>query len=401
MKASLIGVLTRSMLLLCALLANASLAAEQVTDAVGYGQSPKQAITDALIQGVRQVTGVQIDSREVTQSISARRSVSDNDGNQSVDAFSVSRTGDLNIKTRGLISRYDVNSTEQQDDGSYRADVTVYIAKYEKPGLPADSRRTLAIMPLHSDKRAFYLLGDKTAAAKIEAEIRNRLIDEFTQSRKVNVLDREFGAEYQAEKSLWLSDDAATGEAAKTANVLGADYIIVGNIRNISSRKHVETIQLTGETLVSYSGKAQLDYKIILAATRQIKWSDTLTFKFSNKQIKQMLRSFGSSQAGITNQLAQSLAQEALANIYPLRVVGVKGKTVVINQGGKTLKKGDLLDVFLLGDEMFDPYTNESLGQLEEKIAQVKVIRSTAKLTYAKVVDGDAELIEPSYIVRR
>jgi hypothetical protein len=38
---------------------------------------------------------------------------------------------------------------------------------------------------------------------------------------------------------------------------------------------------------------------------------------------------------------------------------------------------------------------------MEEKIAVVEVVRVNAKTTYAKVVDGDAELIEPEFIVRR
>jgi hypothetical protein len=158
---------------------------------------------------------------------------------------------------------------------------------------------------------------------------------------------------------------------------------------------------LTGETIVSYSGSAQLDYKIILAATRQVKWSDSINLKFSDADIRAMLSKFGSSQAGITAQLADELAQKALANIYPMRVVAVKGKTVVLNQGGKTLQQGDRLDVYFLGEELFDPYTKESLGQMEEKIAVVEVVRVNAKTTYAKVVDGDAELIEPEFIVRR
>jgi len=73
----------------------------------------------------------------------------------------------------------------------------------------------------------------------------------------------------------------------------------------------------------------------------------------------------------------------------------------VLNQGGKTLQQGDRLDVYFLGEELFDPYTKESLGQMEEKIAVVEVVRVNAKTTYAKVVDGDAELIEPEFIVRR
>ncbi len=378
-----------------------SFAAEQVVEAVGYGSSRNLAISDALVQGLRQATGVSIDSREVMQTLSGRASVSSNEGEQFSSSFEVARRGDLSLKTKGLVSRYDVHSVEPEGDGSFRADVSVHVLKYDKPGLPADSRRTLAVMPFHSDKRSFSLLGDHTAAAKVEAELRNRILDQFTQSRRMNVLDREFGAEFQAEKALWLSDDAALAEKAKTGNVLGADYIVVGNIRNVRSTRHVKTLQLTGETIVSYSGSAQLDYKIILAASRQVKWSDSINLKLSDAEIRAMLKQYGSSQAGITAKLAQQLAQKALANIYPMRVVAVKGKTVVLNQGGKTLKPGDRLDVYFLGEEMFDPYTNESLGQLEEKIAVVKVVRVNAKTTYAKVVEGDAELIEQDFIVRR
>ncbi len=378
-----------------------SFAAEQVVDAVGYGSSRNQAISDALVQGLRQATGVSVDSREVMSTLSGRTSISTSEGDQFTSAVEIAQRGDLRLKTKGLVSRYDVHSVEQETDGSFRADVSVHVLKYDKPGLPADSRRTLAVMPFHSDKRSYSLLGDNTPAARVEAELRNRILDQFTQSRRMNVLDREFGAEFQEEKALWLSDDAALAEQAKAGNVLGADYIVVGNIRNVRSTRHVKTLQLTGETIVSYSGSAQLDYKIILAASRQVKWSDSINLKLADADIRAMLKQYGSSQAGITAELAQQLAQKALANIYPMRVVAVKGKTVVLNQGGKTLKQGDLLDVYFLGEEMFDPYTNESLGQLEEKIAVVKVVRVNAKTTYAKVVEGDAELIEQDFIVRR
>lgn len=378
-----------------------SFAAEQVVDAVGYGNSRNLAISDALVQGLRQATGVSVDSREVMSTLSGRTSVSTSEGDQFTSAVEIAQRGDLRLQTKGLVSRYDIHAVEQQNDGSFRADVSVHVLQYDKPGLPADSRRTLAVMPFHSDKRSYSLLGDNTPAAKVEAELRNRILDQFTQSRRMNVLDREFGAEFQQEKALWLSDDAALAEQAKAGNVLGADYIVVGNIRNVRSTRHVKTLQLTGETIVSYSGSAQLDYKIILAATRQVKWSDSINLNFSDADIRAMLKQYGSSQTGIAAELAVQLAQKALANIYPMRVVAVKGKTVVLNQGGKTLKQGDLLNVYFLGEEMFDPYTNESLGQLEEKIAVVKVVRVNAKTTYAKVVEGDAELIEQDFIVRR
>lgn len=394
--------LIRQLFILCLLSLGAGIAAaaEQAVDATGYGSNRNLAIADALVQGLRQATGVSVDSREVMQTLSTRNSQTRGDQSDYSSELAIAQSGQLSLQTQGLVSRYDVRDISE-DNGGFRAEVTVYVLKYDKPGLPADSRRTLAVLPFHSDKSSYTLLGDVTPVTRIEAELRNRILDQFTQSRRMNVLDREFGAEFQDEKALWLSDDAALAERAKAGNVLGADYIVVGNIRNLRSTRHVKTLQLTGETITRYSGTAQLDYKIILAATRQVKWSDSINLKFNDADIRAMLSKYGSSQAGITAELAEQLAQKALANIYPMRVVAVKGKTVVLNQGGKTLKKGDRLDVYFLGEEMFDPYTKESLGFLEEKIAVVEVVRVNAKTTYAKVVEGDAELIEPQFIVRR
>jgi hypothetical protein len=103
----------------------------------------------------------------------------------------------------------------------------------------------------------------------------------------------------------------------------------------------------------------------------------------------------------MTAELAERLVDGALSNIYPMRIVAIKGKTVVLNQGGKTLKAGDKLSVYFLGEEMFDPYTKESLGQMEDKVADIQVVRVNAKTTYAKIVGGDAELVETGAIVRR
>lgn len=378
-----------------------TMAAEQAVDATGYGANRTLAITDALVQGLRQVTGVSIESREVLQSISGRQSVSSGEDATHSSSFEVAREGTLDLQTGGVLSRYDVVDVQSEGDGSFRADVTVYVARYDRPGLPADSRRTLAVMPLHYSSRSFTLLGDNTPAARIESELRDKIIDLFTQSRRMNVLDREFGGEFQQEKAIWVGDDSALTEQARAGNVLGADYIVVGHIRDVRSTRSTRTLQLTGETITTYSGSAQLDYKIILAPTRQVKWSDSVSLRFGDGDIRSMLGKYGSSQSGITSLLAEELVQAALANIYPMRVVAVNGSTVVLNQGGKTLNVGDKLSVYFLGEEMFDPYTHESLGQLEEKVADIQVVRINAKTTYAKVIGGDADLVSNGAIVRR
>jgi TolB-like protein len=223
--------------ILSALTCGNSYASEESITVNGYGSDRKRAIADALTQGIRQIKGVSVDSTEVLNSLSIRGSSSQNGEEKSSSQLSIEQSGISTLKTQGLLSRYEVHSLTKQDDMGYQAELTVYILKYEKPGLPADARRKLAILPFHLKNQRFHLLGDSISARLVEEELRNKLIDQFTQSRRMNVLDREFNREFDDEKALWMSHDANTLEKAKLGNVLGVDYLVVGNLRNVSSKK--------------------------------------------------------------------------------------------------------------------------------------------------------------------
>jgi len=55
-----------------------------------------------------------------------------------------------------------------------------------------------------------------------------------------------------------------------------------------------------------------------------------------------------------------------------------------------------------LGDELFDPYTRESLGQVEQEIGVVEVMRVDPRVSYARLiagrmpVDGQEVLLRPA-----
>lgn len=380
--------------------AQAQAITKETRQVTGYGITQSQAISDTLVRAVSQVKGVSISSDTIAASFSEDSSVETNGEWEQKFTTNTGLQQMLRAKTNGKLAGYQVVSVDQTSDG-YEAVVEVEYHNYSEQGYSADQRRKIAIVPFKSKKSSYNLLGDATRASVVENELRNNLIDLFTQSRRMAVLDREYGEAFETEKELWLSDDAAAGEEARLGNVRGTDYLVVGNILGLYSAKNVEHIQLTNEDISTYQGKVQVSYKLIQAATRQVKWADTITLKFGDRQIRSMLAKFGSSQSGILHAVSEKIVADALANIYPMRVVSVKGKTVVINQGGKGLKKGDTLDVFFVGEEMFDPYTKESLGFMEEQIATVKVIKVRAKVSYTKVISGDAELIEQGAIVRR
>lgn len=380
--------------------AHAQAITKETRQVTGYGITQAQAISDSLVRAVGQIKGVSISSDTISENFSEESSLETNGEWEQKFSNNTALQQMLRTKTNGKLAAYQVLSVDQTTDG-YEAVVEVEYHNYAEQGYSADKRRKIAIVPFKTKKSSYSLLGDATRASVVENELRNNLIDLFTQSRRMAVLDREYGEAFDAEKELWLSNDAAAGEEARLGNVRGTDYLVVGNILGLYSARNVEHIQLTNENISTYQGKVQVSYKLIQAATRQVKWADTITMKFGDRQIRSMLAKFGSSQSGILHAVSEKIVADALANIYPMRVVSVKGKTIVINQGGKGLKKGDTLDVYFVGDEMFDPYTKESLGFLEEQVATVKVIKVRAKVSYTKVISGDAELIEQGAIVRR
>ncbi len=373
---------------------------EKQLNVTGYGITPAEAITDGLVQAVGQLNGVSLTSDQIIRQVNSEISASNAEGWKNEFSSNVSLKKFIRTSTHGKLSGYTLLSVDEAIDG-YQALLQVVYHDYEESTISVSTgRRALAVVPFNVGRNSFMLLGDSTPANRVEMEFRNRLIDLFTHSRRLNVMDRDYGEAFEAEKAIWLSDDAKVGETARLGNVKGVDYLVVGTIKSMQSTRHVETLQLTGETLSSYSGVMQVDYKIILAATRQVKWSNTLRVKFDNNDIVKMLNKFGSSQTGMIHSLAEKIVQEAIGNIYPMRVVSLKGKMIVVNQGGDSLKKGQILDVFFVGEEMFDPYTNESLGQMEEHAGRAKVVRSTAKVSYLKFIEGDIDMVDVGAIVR-
>lgn len=95
---------------------------------------------------------------------------------------------------------------------------------------------------------------------------------------------------------------------------------------------------------------------------------------------------------------------------FPAKVAKViDSKTIVINRGFEdNVKKGDVFLIFALGEEIFDPETNESLGNLEivrgraivehcqEKMATLKSSKTVLpdkKVIYRKPIEKNVGLL--------
>jgi curli biogenesis system outer membrane secretion channel CsgG len=373
-------------------------------EVTGEGISYKEAFHDALVNGISQIYGFKMKSEEVRQTKIKELSAYVNDQSKSIGEIDINTQGRIDFKTEGFVQNYEVLSKSMNSSDLYEVNVLIKIASYKTPGISPNSRRKIAIIPFRTKQTSYSFRGGHILSSEISRQFTQKLVTEMTQTRRFTVLDREYMEEFLREKSLVLSADAPVSEQMKIGEVLGVDYLLVGTITEASQKQVPYTIQITGETGYDYSASFVADYRIMVMATRQIKWSDSVTISLGDAKIKSMVPSLRPEkiQQSLLGKAAQQIVHRAKENIYPIRVVKVQQNgELILNQGGATVSDGEMLDVFIKGERIVDPYTGESLGSSETWAATIKIVRVIPKMSYARVIKGQLATIQNGSICRR
>jgi len=365
----------------------------------GYGVTRNDAIQNALIEALKQTKGVSIDSRkEFAKKIQQKNESINQNNSRKIAIHSLSQS---NIKeaTRGLIDNYRIIDDRKISSNEWRVILLVKILGYRSPGLSTKNRRKIAIMPFYYTKKYFNIGSEKYSGSKISYILTQSLTSDLTQTRKFAVVDRTYLQDMSKELGIIASGQTPLSQRVKLGQKLGADYLLVGTIREATIHTTHSKNQLLGTMSLQKYAEFIIDYRIIVVATSQIKWSDTkkLSVQLSNTQNSLEL---------LLNQAIESIAHtitnELLANIYPIRIVKVsKNGTIILNQGANSLKIGEKMNVMRLGEKIVDPYTKESLGRVETKVAMIQISNVTAKMSYAKIISGSLTEIKSNDICRR
>ncbi|WP_297447296.1 CsgG/HfaB family protein [uncultured Campylobacter sp.] len=331
----------------------------------GVGLTREEAINNAIIEAVGKMGGVNINSLRKSNS-----SVFSNGLDTTIqDHYSEQ----ISKATKGRVDSYEINSIEQDENGKYMANVTIFktttTKKYQAPGLSADNRRSISV---------FDSTPDPTKRG-IGAVLQQKIITNLLQSRKFNVLDRDSNGYYEMEKALIQSGNAAKDEIYKLKNVLGTDYILLFSISALDGKQ--KTSNLTGKSKME--AEVVIDYRVLLFATRQIKFANTLSMKVALKDDSL------STNEQILGQIARQISNDILNAIYPLKVAGVENGEIIFSQ---SLNQGDVYECFSLGKAIKDSYTKETTGRIETKSGSIEVTRSTPKLSYAKITEGSVKV---------
>lgn len=330
----------------------------------GYGSSYEEAVNKALADAISKMYGGKL-------AVGSKLST---DYTKTNDKQQLQKSYNEEIAriSGGTFDSYEVISNSKQGD-EHKVVVlikkTTTTKKYKAPGQSASNRRSITVFNATPDI-------DKRG---IGNNLQQQIITDLLQSRKFNVLERDTPGYYEMEKSLIKSGNAASDEVYKLKNVLATDYILLFSISDINGG--AKKSNLTGKTKIE--AEIKVDYRVLLFATRQIKFSNTLVMKTTIKDDSI------TADTALIEQIAGRISSDILNAIYPLKVASVENGEVVFSQ---TLNQGDTYECFALGKAIKDSYTKETTGRVETKSGDIEVVRSTPKLSYAKITSGSVKV---------
>jgi len=363
---------------------------EYVTVAVqGSGPSMRDAIYDAVKMAIEQVNGAQVAAKTslATSEISAS-----NESGDSAYVSSQAFAQQVVSQTKGTVKEYRItrSSIDEALGGLNTVDLEVVVAKFKRSAQL--NRKRLAVMPFRLDPSISVRNGDIIGEAFGQS-----LISFLTQTRRFALLERNYLAEQEAELGIVTSGQTPIEELAKLGQMVSADIILVGTITKATTRKKTISSSVTGISRSTYVGTVNISYRIIDAATGQIKWSDTYTSSTEEDQAAGVL-------TRLSRRGANEIGEKVISAIYPVTVAAASGDELVLGQGGKTIKVGQRFKLIMLGQNIQDKYTGESLGAEEIIVGEIEIVSVTPKQSRARILKANNdpfELLEANeFIVR-
>ena len=379
-------------------------------DVTGTGLNEQEAVLNALQEATFQICGVRIESKMETGSLLIE------DDNRTTMVEKVNRQ----IKVRGKnpncgFDGYDVLSVGR-DGSEARASVRVRYSVYQVPGQPM-KRRRISVIDFPMDEVHLYGVGggrqqrsdgrkvregidvDIRLVRNLQESFRSKMEELLTQGRRFGVLDRKRSDVYDAERRLLQSSDVSVQERARLGKVLGADYMLYGTVHRVLVEDRSGSIRLTGERINQVYGTADVRFTVLAVATRQVKWSSSMT-------VEKMLGagSFRPEEFAhaLLDDVAARVVDELTENIYPPKVTKVLGREqFVVNRGGNTVEPGDIFEVFALGDWVTDPDTGEKLDRIETSVGIARIMSVKPKYSLAQLISETAKLSKGMVLRRR
>ena len=351
MRKSLIALLLGALLLLQISFTHSQGVQQKTVITTGDGKTEKDAIKDALVAAVSQVRGIAVSSRDsvaIRSQIHNESSSSSRDFQQNVQTY-----------TNGVVSQYEVLETGHSTlTGNITVKIKATIPFYAAG--PQINRLRLAVVPLTLPDS----IKDRASASQFAHNWMSATEEGLVQSRRFAMLDRSFTEATNNELAQYTNGQFSNAELARLGQKAGTDYLVTGELRTYAINDKSFVNPLTGDKVPRSSTSTEISLRIIDVATSQVKFA----------------KSYGDSKSAVI---------DVINAIYPMAIVSVSDGAVVIGAGGDQIKVGDKFRVISLGQELKDPYTNESLGRQEMAIGEIEITDVESKMSQAKIISGN------------
>lgn len=270
---------------------------EIIKEASGSGATQHQAISEALLIAVQSVNGATVSPREDIEE-TVEMSVSNNKWNYAgkvSPVFSVDSTGS------GAVTKFQVLSVTGSKN-NYRAKVRAHVIQYESSVKDQHLRR-IAVLPFQ-----FYEKNNRAvshdSADELSAELSDMLGNYLSQSGQLSLVDRHYIEAMQYENA-FLAWDGAPHEMARIGQKVGADYLLVGRINDLSV---ASSQQMYG--MNQGSEQVRLTWRVIEANTSKVVASGTFNRALGKNSVHNILNNTLNESSA--EKIAQGLSQEVL-----------------------------------------------------------------------------------------
>lgn len=356
----------------------------------GFGASYHEALAAALLEAVRQVRGLEIGTEKQLQMEFQQIAT----GSSETTTAKAGVKEDIYTRSKGWIDSYEVVDVIKPQSGERSWEVTVLanIPKFQSD-IKKDTRKSIAIMPFRFATATFAVndQGKTTNAYQLSKRLKDRIQSGFTQSRKFSVLNRDYGEAFESETRLLSSKNVPPSEAGRLGQVLGADFMVVGNIYDLSTKAKTSTFYgMTERKLVD---RIDLSYQVIEVATQKVMWADTVSQEFPRKKDQK--------NTATLDAVASIVVDGVMDVIYPIKVMEVAGQSeIYLNQGGDRVNVGDRFELFTKGRKITDPDTGMPIKIDGGKLGELSVLNVLPKYAIAELVEGELGNVQKGAVVR-
>jgi hypothetical protein len=222
-------------------------------------------------------------------------------------------------------------------------------------------------------------------------------------SHRFDVLSRSHNAVFDREKLFVTGPNALRTEVQGLAGASGADYVLIVDLQDLVVKNNIrEVIKMTDEVIITSKLSGTLRLRMMEFTSRKIKWTGTQAFAETIKGRTEITTDVLAKNLSVA---ARKLATNMVETIFPIRVVRRDGNMLVLNRGEGAIMQGEQLSVFVMGEELRDPQSGESLGRLENHVGTGTVIEvkgrySVLRLTSALSASDNAQMLVRSQLTK-